>query len=89
MVIVSDRLGHILTDIGAAIAGSMGLAPSANLDPERRHSTLFHPVHGSAPDIVGQGIANPIGASSRCSSCSTFWASRPRPRCSCAPWRTC
>jgi tartrate dehydrogenase/decarboxylase/D-malate dehydrogenase len=61
VVVGSNLFGDILTDIGAAIAGSMGLAPSANLDPERRHPSLFQPVHGSAPDIVGQGIANPIG----------------------------
>jgi tartrate dehydrogenase/decarboxylase/D-malate dehydrogenase len=61
VVVASNLFGDILTDIGAAIAGSMGLAPSANLDPERRHPSLFQPVHGSAPDIVGRGIANPIG----------------------------
>jgi tartrate dehydrogenase/decarboxylase/D-malate dehydrogenase len=61
VVVGSNLFGDILTDIGAAIAGSMGLAPSANLDPERRHPSLFQPVHGSAPDIAGQGIANPIG----------------------------
>jgi tartrate dehydrogenase/decarboxylase / D-malate dehydrogenase len=61
VVVASNLFGDILTDIGAAIAGSMGLAPSANLDPERRHPSLFQPVHGSAPDIVGKGIANPIG----------------------------
>jgi tartrate dehydrogenase/decarboxylase / D-malate dehydrogenase len=61
VVVGSNLFGDILTDIGAAIGGSMGLAPSANLDPERRHPSLFQPVHGSAPDIAGQGIANPIG----------------------------
>ncbi|MDQ3407574.1 MAG: isocitrate/isopropylmalate family dehydrogenase, partial [Chloroflexota bacterium] len=52
----------ILTDLGAAIQGSMGLAASANLDPSRRYPSMFEPVHGSAPDIAGQGIANPMGA---------------------------
>ena len=61
VIVASNLFGDILTDVGAAIAGSMGLAPSANLDPERRHPSLFQPVHGSAPDIVGKGIANPIG----------------------------
>jgi tartrate dehydrogenase/decarboxylase/D-malate dehydrogenase len=61
VVVGSNLFGDILTDLGAALAGSLGLAPSANIDPERRHPSLFQPVHGSAPDIVGQGIANPIG----------------------------
>src|SRR5579875_992999 len=59
--VASNLFGDILTDLGAAIAGSLGLAPSANLDPTRRHPSLFQPVHGSAPDIAGRGIANPIG----------------------------
>ena len=49
-----------MTDIGAIITGSMGLASSANLDPERRYPSMFEPVHGSAPDIMGKGIANPM-----------------------------
>ena len=61
VVVGSNLFGDILTDLGAALAGSLGLAPSANIDPERRHPSLFQPVHGSAPDIAGQGIANPIG----------------------------
>ncbi len=61
VIVASNLFGDILTDLGAAIAGSMGLAPSANLDPTRRHPSLFQPVHGSAPDIAGRGIANPIG----------------------------
>jgi tartrate dehydrogenase/decarboxylase/D-malate dehydrogenase len=51
-----------LSDLGSALAGSLGLASSANLNPEGRYPSMFEPVHGSAPDIVGQGIANPIGA---------------------------
>jgi 3-isopropylmalate dehydrogenase len=59
-VIVTDNLfGDILTDLGAAIAGGLGLAASANIDPSRQHPAMFEPVHGSAPDIAGQGIANP------------------------------
>src|SRR5207247_265024 len=52
----------ILTDLGAAISGSLGVAPGANINPERRHPSMFEPIHGSAPDIAGKGIANPIGA---------------------------
>jgi tartrate dehydrogenase/decarboxylase/D-malate dehydrogenase len=62
VVIGSNLFADILTDLGAAIQGSMGLAASANLNPEREHPSLFEPVHGSAPDIAGQGRANPIGA---------------------------
>jgi tartrate dehydrogenase/decarboxylase/D-malate dehydrogenase len=58
----SNLFADILTDLGAAIQGSMGLAASANLDPTRRHASMFEPVHGSAPDIAGKGRANPIGA---------------------------
>jgi tartrate dehydrogenase/decarboxylase/D-malate dehydrogenase len=61
VVVASNLFGDILTDLGAAIVGSIGIAPSANLNPERRHPSMFEPVHGSAPDIAGQGIANPAG----------------------------
>ena len=60
-VVVSTNLhGDILTDIAAAISGSMGIAPSGNINPEREYPSMFEPVHGSAPDIVGKAIANPI-----------------------------
>jgi tartrate dehydrogenase/decarboxylase/D-malate dehydrogenase len=62
VVVASNLFGDILTDIGAIITGSMGLAPSGNIDPERRFPSMFEPVHGSAPDITGQGIANPMAA---------------------------
>jgi tartrate dehydrogenase/decarboxylase/D-malate dehydrogenase len=62
VVVASNLFGDILTDIGAVITGSMGLAPSGNIDPERRFPSMFEPVHGSAPDIVGKGIANPVAA---------------------------
>ena len=62
VVVASNLFGDILTDIGAIITGSMGLAPSGNLDALRRFPSMFEPVHGSAPDIMGQGIANPIAA---------------------------
>ena len=62
VVVASNLFGDILSDLGSALAGSMGIAASANLDPERRRPSMFEPVHGSAPDIAGQGIANPIAA---------------------------
>ena len=62
VVVASNLFGDILSDLGSALAGSMGIAASANLDPERRAPSMFEPVHGSAPDIAGQGIANPIAA---------------------------
>lgn len=61
MVVASNLFGDILTDLGAAISGSMGIAPSANLNPERKHPSLFQAIHGSAPDINGKGISNPLG----------------------------
>jgi tartrate dehydrogenase/decarboxylase/D-malate dehydrogenase len=62
VVVASNLFGDILTDLSGAITGSLGLNPSANLNPERTAPSLFEPVHGSAPDIAGQGIANPVGA---------------------------
>jgi len=62
VVVASNRFGDILSDLAAAIIGSMGLAASANLDPERRFPSMFEPVHGSAPDIAGKGIVNPLAA---------------------------
>jgi tartrate dehydrogenase/decarboxylase/D-malate dehydrogenase len=60
VVVASNLFGDILSDLGAAVVGSIGLAPSANLNPEREFPSMFEPVHGSAPDIAGRGIANPI-----------------------------
>jgi tartrate dehydrogenase/decarboxylase/D-malate dehydrogenase len=62
VVVASNLFGDILTDLGAALQGSLGLAASANLNPEGEFPSMFEPVHGSAPDIAGQGIANPVGA---------------------------
>jgi tartrate dehydrogenase/decarboxylase/D-malate dehydrogenase len=62
VVVASNLFGDILTDIGAIITGSMGTAASGNIDPTRRFPSMFEPVHGSAPDIAGQGIANPMAA---------------------------
>src|SRR5262249_33516433 len=62
VIVASNLFGDILTDLGAAISGSLGIAPGANINPERQHPSMFEPIHGSAPDIAGKGIANPIGA---------------------------
>lgn len=62
VVVASNLHGDVLSDLGSALAGSLGLAASANLNPERTAPSMFEPVHGSAPDIAGRGIANPIGA---------------------------
>ncbi|MBU6270738.1 MAG: tartrate dehydrogenase [Betaproteobacteria bacterium] len=61
VVVASNLFGDILSDLGPACTGTIGIAPSANINPERRFPSLFEPVHGSAPDIYGRGIANPIG----------------------------
>ena len=61
VVVGSNLFGDILSDLGPAVAGSIGIAPSANINPERVHPSMFEPVHGSAPDIAGQGVCNPIG----------------------------
>jgi tartrate dehydrogenase/decarboxylase/D-malate dehydrogenase len=63
--VASNLFADILTDLGAVIMGGMGFAPSANLNPERTYPSMFESVHGSAPDIKGQGIANPL---------ATIWA---------------
>ena len=65
VIVASNLFGDILSDLAAGAAGSIGVAPSANLNPEKTYPSMFEPVHGSAPDIAGQGIANPVG---------TMWA---------------
>jgi tartrate dehydrogenase/decarboxylase/D-malate dehydrogenase len=65
VVVGSNLFGDILSDLGPACTGTIAIAPSANLDPAREQPSMFEPVHGSAPDIAGKGIANPIG---------TIWA---------------
>jgi tartrate dehydrogenase/decarboxylase/D-malate dehydrogenase len=62
VIVCSNLFGDILTDIGSALSGSLGIAPGANINPERTYPSMFEPIHGSAPDIAGKGIANPIGA---------------------------
>jgi len=62
VLVASNLFGDVLSEIGAAITGSLGLAPSANLNPPRTWPSMFEPVHGSAPDIAGQGVANPLAA---------------------------
>ena len=61
VVVGSNLFGDILSDLGPATTGTIGIAPSGNINPERKFPSLFEPVHGSAPDIAGKGIANPIG----------------------------
>jgi tartrate dehydrogenase/decarboxylase/D-malate dehydrogenase len=61
VVLGSNLFGDILSDLTAALAGSIGIAPCGNIDPSRRFPSMFEPIHGSAPDIVGRGVANPIG----------------------------
>ncbi|MGE0757672.1 MAG: tartrate dehydrogenase [Pirellulaceae bacterium] len=62
VIVASNLFGDLLTDLGGILAGGLGMAPSTNTNPERRFPSMFEPVHGSAPDIAGQGIANPIAA---------------------------
>src|SRR5439155_4951802 len=64
-VVATNLHADILSDLAAALAGSLGIAPTANLNPERKFPSMFEPIHGSAFDIMGKGIANPIG---------TFWS---------------
>jgi tartrate dehydrogenase/decarboxylase/D-malate dehydrogenase len=61
VVVASNLFGDILSDLGSACAGTIGIAPSGNINPDKKYPSLFEPVHGSAPDIAGKGIANPIG----------------------------
>jgi tartrate dehydrogenase/decarboxylase/D-malate dehydrogenase len=61
VVTASNLFGDILTDLGSAMLGSIGISPSANINPEKKFPSMFEPVHGSAPDIAGQGKANPTG----------------------------
>ena len=61
VVVASNFFGDILSDLGPACTGTIGIAPSGNINPENKFPSLFEPVHGSAPDIAGKGIANPVG----------------------------
>ncbi len=61
VIVASNLFGDILSDLGPATCGSIGIAPSGNINPERAYPSMFEPVHGSAPDIAGAGIANPVG----------------------------
>src|SRR6202011_185405 len=62
VVVATNLHADILSDLAAALAGSLGIAPTANLDPSRRYPSMFEPIHGSAFDITGKGIANPVGS---------------------------
>jgi tartrate dehydrogenase/decarboxylase/D-malate dehydrogenase len=61
VVVASNLFGDILSDLGPGVTGTIGIAPSANINPKKQYPSMFEPVHGSAPDIAGKGIANPIG----------------------------
>ena len=61
VVVASNLFGDILSDLGPACTGTIGIAPSGNINPENKYPSLFEPVHGSAPDIAGKGVANPVG----------------------------
>jgi len=61
-IVATNLHADILSDLAAALSGSIGIAPSSNLDPTRANPSMFEPIHGSAPDIAGQGVANPVGA---------------------------
>jgi isocitrate/isopropylmalate dehydrogenase len=61
-IVATNLHADILTDLAAALSGSIGIAPSSNLDPTRKNPSMFEPIHGSAPDIAGKGVANPVGA---------------------------
>ena len=73
IVVTSNLFGDILTDLGAAISGGMGLAAGANLNPEKKFPSMFEPIHGSAPDIAGKGLANPLAAIWSISQMLDFW----------------
>jgi tartrate dehydrogenase/decarboxylase / D-malate dehydrogenase len=62
VILTTNFIGDILSDLGGAIMGSLGLGPSGNINPEKKYPSMFEPIHGSAPDIAGKGLANPIGA---------------------------
>jgi tartrate dehydrogenase/decarboxylase/D-malate dehydrogenase len=62
VVLTTNFIGDILSDLGGAVMGSLGLGPSGNINPQKSYPSMFEPIHGSAPDIAGEGIANPIGA---------------------------
>ena len=61
VIVATNLFGDILSDLGPGVTGTIAVAPSANINPERAHPSMFEPVHGSAPDIAGMAIANPIG----------------------------
>jgi len=73
VVVTSNLFGDILTDLGAAISGGMGLAAGANLNPEKKFPSMFEPIHGSAPDIAGKGIANPLASAWTAGQMLTFF----------------
>ena len=80
MVVTDNLFGDIITDLAAAVTGGIGLAASGNINPERTHPSMFEPVHGSAPDIAGQGRADPTAAILSVSCCLIILGFRKRRR---------
>jgi tartrate dehydrogenase/decarboxylase/D-malate dehydrogenase len=72
VIVASNLFGDILSDLGAGITGGMGIAPSSNINPSKNSLSMFEPVHGSAPDISGKGIANPLAAILSCSMMASY-----------------
>ena len=90
VIVTTNMFGDIITDLGAVLQGGMGLAASGNLNPERTAPSMFEPVHGSAPDIAGKGIANPLAAIlSVAMMLDHLEAPAPRPSGSAGPWPVC
>ncbi len=76
-IVATNLHADILSDLAAALAGSLGIAPTGNIDPERRYPSMFEPIHGSAFDIMGKGLANPVGTFWSCAMLLNTWASMP------------
>jgi tartrate dehydrogenase/decarboxylase/D-malate dehydrogenase len=89
VVVGSNLFGDILSDLGPAVTGTIGIAPGSNINPEKEFPSMFEPVHGSAPDIAGKGIANPIGQIWSAAMMLEHLARRKRPRPSSPPSRRC
>jgi tartrate dehydrogenase/decarboxylase/D-malate dehydrogenase len=80
IIVATNLHADIFSDLAAALAGSLGIAPAANLNPERKFPSMFEPIHGSAFDIVGKGVVNPIGAFWSAAICWSISARQPPPR---------
>lgn len=87
VVLTTNFIGDILSDLGGAIMGSLGLGASGNINPEKEFPSMFEPIHGSAPYIAGKGIANPLARSGPAHCCSNTWVRRKPPASSFGRWR--